>query len=84
MKKMVKIAAALTSVLMNRSIEMVHAMYTHSNEVAQVKYIVRRLNRGTVRAKAVPHNNPQHAIPMLILDLVTPSVMPTIFSKSLR
>lgn len=84
MKKRVKIAEALTPVVMNRSMEIVHPIYTQSNDVAQVKYIVRRLNRGAVRAKAVPETNPQQAIPMLILDLVTPSVMPTIFSKSLR
>ncbi|GMG07192.1 unnamed protein product [Aspergillus oryzae] len=84
MKKIVRIAAALTSVVMNRSMEIVQPMYTQSNDVAQVKYIVRRLNRGAVRAKAVPETNPQQAIPMLILDLVTLSVMPTISSKSLR
>ena len=81
---MVKIAAALTSVVMNRSIEIVQPMYTQSSDIAQVKYIVRRLNRGAVRARVVPQTNPQQAIPMLILDLVTLLVMPTISSKSLR
>lgn len=64
--------------------EMVHAMYTHSRALAQVRYIGRRLKRGAVSASAVPQIRPQQAMPMLILDLITPSVIPTMFRRSLR
>ena len=83
-KKIVKIAADLASVVMNLSIEIVQAMYTQSRDEAQVRYIVRRLNRGTVNASVVPQTSPQQAMPMLILDFTTLSVMSTMFSRSLR
>lgn len=84
MKKMVRMAAALAWVVMKRSMEMVQAIYTQSNEQAQVRYIGRRLNRGTVNASVVPQTRPQQAMPMLIFDLITPSVMSTISRRSLK
>lgn len=84
MKKMVEMAADWAFVLMKRSMEMVHAMYTHNRQPAQVRYIGRRLKRGAVSASAVPQTRPQHAMPMLILDLVTLSVTPIKLRISLR
>lgn len=84
MKRIVRIAAALASVVMNLSIEIVQAIYTESRQHAQVMYIVLRFMRGTVKASAVALTSPQQAIPTLILDFVTPSVMFTMSSRSLR
>jgi hypothetical protein len=84
MNRIVRTAAALVSVTMNRSIEIVQAVYTQSREQAQVRYIVLRLKRGAVKASAVPQTRPQHAVPTFILDLVTESLMLTMSSKSLR
>jgi hypothetical protein len=84
MKRMVRTAAALVSVVMALSIEIVQAMYTLSREQAVVRYIVLRLKRGAVKARVVPHTRPQQAIPTLIFDLTTESLMSTISSKSLK
>lgn len=81
---MVAMAAEWAFVLMKRSMEMVHAMYTHSRQLAQARYIGRRLKRGAVSANVVPQTRPQQAMPMLILDLITLSVIPTKARISLR
>ena len=68
----------------DRSIAIVHAIYTKSKLIVHMYAAVRRLNRVTVNEMVTPHTRLQQDMPRLICCWKTELVRPIIERMSLR